>query len=156
MCAYQGVKNVRFLEYLACFVLLKHSFSDSPVCVITDEHLFIAPINRVLPIGLSLSVKKNWRELLTRHKPSIKWRVIESFEVEINLFPALLFLFMPKKWKKPRGQRWMEAKLLKRNYMFAPPPKNCVIQLHLKQTPIWFLKVGISEYYEHLKSLKQV
>ena len=121
MCAYQGVKNVRFLEYLACFVLLKHSFSDSPVCVITDEHLFIAPINRVLPIGLSLSVKKNWRELLTRHKPSIKWRVIESFEVEINLFPALLFLFMPKKWKKPRGQRWMEAKLLKRNYMFAPP-----------------------------------
>ena len=143
------------MEYLACFVLLKHSFSDSPVCVITDEHLFIAPINRVLPIGLSLSVKKNWRELLTRHKPSIKWRAIESFEVEINLFPALLFLFMPKKWKKPRRQRWMDAKLLKRNYMFAPP-QNCVIQLHLKQTPIWFLKVGISEYYEHLKSLKQV
>ena len=25
-CAYQGVKNVRFSEYLACFVFLKHLF----------------------------------------------------------------------------------------------------------------------------------
>ena len=26
MCAYQGVRNVRFSEYLTCFVFLKHPF----------------------------------------------------------------------------------------------------------------------------------
>ena len=26
MCAYQGVKNVHFLENLVCFVFLKHPF----------------------------------------------------------------------------------------------------------------------------------
>ena len=29
MCAYQEVRNVRFLEYLGCFVFLKHPFWDS-------------------------------------------------------------------------------------------------------------------------------
>ena len=32
-----GVRNVRFLENLACFVYLKHPFWDSPFCLITDE-----------------------------------------------------------------------------------------------------------------------
>ena len=36
-CAYQGVRNVRFSENLACFVFLKHPFWDSPFCLITDE-----------------------------------------------------------------------------------------------------------------------
>ena len=36
-CAYQGVRNVRFLENLACFVFLKHPFWDPPFCLITDE-----------------------------------------------------------------------------------------------------------------------
>ena len=36
-CAYQGVRNVRFSENLACFVFLKHPFLDSPFCLITDE-----------------------------------------------------------------------------------------------------------------------
>ena len=36
-CAYQGVRNVHFLENLACFVFLKHPFWDSPFCLITDE-----------------------------------------------------------------------------------------------------------------------
>ena len=30
-CAYQGVRNVRFLENLACFIFLKHPFWDSPI-----------------------------------------------------------------------------------------------------------------------------
>ena len=34
---YQGVRNVRFSENLACFVFLKHPFWDSPFCLITDE-----------------------------------------------------------------------------------------------------------------------
>ena len=38
-CAYQGVRNVRFSENLACFVFLKHPFRDSPFCLITDELL---------------------------------------------------------------------------------------------------------------------
>ena len=36
-CAYQGVRNVRFSENLACFVFLKHLFWDSRFCFITNE-----------------------------------------------------------------------------------------------------------------------
>ena len=35
--AYQGVRNVHFSENLACFVFLKHSFWDSPFCLIIDD-----------------------------------------------------------------------------------------------------------------------
>ena len=35
-CVYQGVRNVRFSENLACFVFLKHLFWDSPFCLITE------------------------------------------------------------------------------------------------------------------------
>ena len=35
--AHQGVRNVRFSGNLACFVFMKHSFWDSPFCLITDE-----------------------------------------------------------------------------------------------------------------------
>ena len=42
-CAYQGVRNVLFLENLACFVFLIHPFWDLPFCHITDE-LFIVSI----------------------------------------------------------------------------------------------------------------
>ena len=35
-CAYQRVRNIRFSENLACFVFLKHPFSDSPISLITD------------------------------------------------------------------------------------------------------------------------
>ena len=37
MRAYHGVRNVRFLENLTCFVLLKQPFWDSLCCLITDE-----------------------------------------------------------------------------------------------------------------------
>ena len=36
-CVYQGVRNVRFSENLACFVFLKHPFWDSPFCFLTDD-----------------------------------------------------------------------------------------------------------------------
>ena len=36
-CAYQGVRNVRFLENLACFIFSKHPFWDSPFCLIIDD-----------------------------------------------------------------------------------------------------------------------
>ena len=38
--AYQGVRNVCFSEILACFAFLKHSFWDSPFCLITDDKAF--------------------------------------------------------------------------------------------------------------------
>ena len=37
VCAYQGVRNVRFSENLACFVFLKHPFWDSSFCLITNQ-----------------------------------------------------------------------------------------------------------------------
>ena len=36
-CAYQGARNIRFSENLACFIFLKHPFWDSAFCLITDE-----------------------------------------------------------------------------------------------------------------------
>ena len=36
-CAYQGVRNNRFLENLAYVVFLEHPFWDSPFYLITDE-----------------------------------------------------------------------------------------------------------------------
>ena len=39
VCAYQGERNVRSSENLACFIFLKHPFCDSPFCLITDELL---------------------------------------------------------------------------------------------------------------------
>ena len=38
--AHVRVRNIRFLENLACFVFLKHPFWDSPFCLITDDLLF--------------------------------------------------------------------------------------------------------------------
>ena len=35
--AYRGIRNVRFLKNLACFVFLKHPFSHSPFCLISDD-----------------------------------------------------------------------------------------------------------------------
>ena len=35
--AYQGVRNVCFLESLTCFVLMKHQFWDLPFWLITDD-----------------------------------------------------------------------------------------------------------------------
>ena len=37
MCAYHGIRNVRFLENLTCFVFLKHPFWDAPFCLVTDD-----------------------------------------------------------------------------------------------------------------------
>ena len=39
MCACQGVRNVRFSENFACFVIffLKHALRDSPFCHFTDD-----------------------------------------------------------------------------------------------------------------------
>ena len=36
-CVYQGIRNVRFSENLACYVFLKQPSWDSPFCLITDE-----------------------------------------------------------------------------------------------------------------------
>ena len=41
MCAYQGVRNVRFSKNLAGFVFLKHPFWDSPVCYILPTKMLV-------------------------------------------------------------------------------------------------------------------
>ena len=43
-CAYQGVRNIRFSENLACFVFLKQPFLDLPFCLITDDILEVFAI----------------------------------------------------------------------------------------------------------------
>ena len=39
-CAYQGVKNVRFSEKLACIFFLETPVLRSPFCLLTDKFLF--------------------------------------------------------------------------------------------------------------------
>ena len=36
-CTFQGVRNVRFSQNLACFIFFKHSFWDSHFCLITED-----------------------------------------------------------------------------------------------------------------------
>ena len=36
-CVYQGVRSVRFLEHLACFVFLKHRFEISPFALLATN-----------------------------------------------------------------------------------------------------------------------
>ena len=90
------------------------------------------------PVGFS----QLGHDFLTDLQPSQKWPAVESVKVGNNPSPALLFLFMPKKWKKSLRQRWVEAKLLKGKHIFYQ--NKCLIQIHLKHTHIWFLKVGNS------------
>ena len=49
-CAYQGVRTVRFLENLACFVFLKQPFWDSSFCLITDDFWLIRSPGKRLPL----------------------------------------------------------------------------------------------------------
>ena len=42
-CAYQGVRNVRFLETLACFAFLLPLFWDLPFCLITNKDKLYIP-----------------------------------------------------------------------------------------------------------------
>ena len=63
-CAYQGARNVRFLENWACVVFLKHPFWDSPFCLITDalqirlEHTLTQKFNSIRHFGWSEHSKK--------------------------------------------------------------------------------------------------
>ena len=45
-CAYQGVRNVRFLENLLCFVFLLPPLCDLPFCLTTDDLRLILPSYR--------------------------------------------------------------------------------------------------------------
>ena len=40
-CAYQGVKNVRFLENLVCFIFLRYLFWNLPFCLIANELILL-------------------------------------------------------------------------------------------------------------------
>ena len=57
-CAYQGVRNVRFLENLACFAFLLPPFWDSHFCLVTDDiiHTSWAFIFSYLDTTLKLKV----------------------------------------------------------------------------------------------------
>ena len=63
-CAYQGARNVCFLENWACLVFLKHPFWDSPFCLITDalqitlEHILIQKFNSIRHFGWAEGSKK--------------------------------------------------------------------------------------------------
>ena len=75
-----GVRNVRFSENLACFVLLKHPFWDSPFCLITDEstalaQLCILDVYRGLPKLLISKICFSFPEKLIRVRISLYKRM---------------------------------------------------------------------------------
>ena len=64
-CAYQGVRNVCFSDNLACFVFLKHSFWDSPFCLITDNK---ATCFLYVTCQSNTNRKKNYFRLMEKEK----------------------------------------------------------------------------------------
>ena len=77
VCAYQVVRNVRFLENLACFVFLKHPFWDFPFCLIKGLIILIACIHSEQQINsnhmttfATIMISVMWR-----HTP-ISWGLI--------------------------------------------------------------------------------
>ena len=69
-CVYQGVRDVRFSENLACFVFLKHLLSDSPFCLITDDitskRNYFHGLNYIFkksPLWKKPSASKNYTDL---------------------------------------------------------------------------------------------
>ena len=65
-CAYEGERNVRFSENLACLVFLKHPSWDSPFCLITDE-VYIRRAQVFQP--------HNWVSQLTSHHYPVSTQV---------------------------------------------------------------------------------
>ena len=59
MCVYQGVKNVCFLENLACFVFLKHQFWNLPFCLITNEITLCFYFPQLFPLVYKTGNKKS-------------------------------------------------------------------------------------------------
>ena len=75
-CVYQGVRNVRFLENLACFIFSKHPFWDSPFCLIIDD-------------------LSNWDSDYT----NLTTNVLLVIEIPINWFD-LQIIWLINKWEK--------------------------------------------------------
>ena len=84
-----GVRNVRFSEDSACFLLLKHPFWDLPFCLITDDLWYVEK-------------EQFFSRNIYTITYSIKKSVFESSMEEIGL------LILRKKWRnlflpKPQG-----------------------------------------------------
>ena len=68
-CAYQGVRNVGFSENLACFVFLKHTFSDLPFCLITVDFSFVKKYNwQILKTCIKLQEQANQSQKLKQRQ----------------------------------------------------------------------------------------
>ena len=81
-----GVRNVRFSENLARFVFLKHSFWDSPFCLITDE-MFLNKLQKEISKAYELRTYElqQKRNTITRKKHSKEYLETNSFEI-FNLY----------------------------------------------------------------------
>ena len=61
MCAYKGVRNVRFSENLACFVFLLPPFWDSPFCLIANDLLcFLIETRKDLDANLLMYINEHF------------------------------------------------------------------------------------------------
>ena len=82
-CAYQGVRNVRFSENLACFVFLKHPLWNSTFCRITDEWSSLIPCIYHLQISAGLKYL---------HEHHIIYRDLKCDNVLVCSFPKPSFV----------------------------------------------------------------
>ena len=92
-CAYQGVRNVRFFEDLACFVFLKHPFWDSPFCLITDV-VFFEFAEKIRPDKYFLTL--SWRRTLWYKKQSseLQCKLYDWFLCDSELRDTFIFLYV--------------------------------------------------------------
>ena len=76
-CVYQGVRNARFSENLACFVLLKHPFWDLPFFHINDD-LLTAKITPYVTNCLWVLRDDSFRDVFRTLSKIKKWSVLQK------------------------------------------------------------------------------
>ena len=94
MCAYQGVRNVRFFEDLACFVFLKHPFWDSPFCLITDV-VFFEFAEKIRPDKYFLFLDGGPYDIRTSQVSSeLQCKLYDWFLYDCELRDKFIFLYV--------------------------------------------------------------
>ena len=91
-CAYQGVRNVRFLENMACFAFLKQQFWDSIFYLITDEFFFLSKLSNSFCLFTFISIGHVLYKLL-----------FINFKVFLTQFSLVFYFYTPWKCQKAFG-----------------------------------------------------
>ena len=152
-CAYQRVRNFRFLENLTCFVFLKHPFWDSPFCLITDY--LSCKLKSIIQISLlyvfRIGCLKHWLAESLR-KLLLKFFLVSLFLLANNIRKcrtrALILIF----WQSLKPTHDLDFYMWE--MLIAQSICNCICKCHLFLDLYQNITLGFSWgfYYASLKT----